>query len=199
MSRCRQDSNLLNKNQGTTTNSQEDLAHAHVSDVEAGLAEVDHQAAGQKVERDSPHEQPLEAAGDADQVSAADQPDGVHEVEDSSDVSGLGEAGVVDYLQEGGEVAGPAVVGDLVGNIQEAGTDDGAVGDKVVGDEGLGGTPAFVGDETDEDEEADDHHCDDLGGFPFAFGVAGDVERGEEEDKSADHEEDADDWMGGAC
>lgn len=107
----------------------------------------------------------------------------------------MGETGVVDHLQEGGEVAGPAVVGDLVGYVQEASADDGAVGEEVVGNEGLGGSPALVGDEADEDEETDDHHCDDLGGFPFAFGVSGDVERGQEEDESADHEEDADDWL----
>lgn len=191
----REDGDLLDEDQRAAADGEEDLTHAHVADVVAGGAEVDHQPAGEDVQRDGDPEEPFEAAGVADAEAAADQPDRVHEVEDGGDVSGLREAGVVDYLQVGGEVVGPAGVGDLVDHVDQAGADDGAVGEEVVWDEGLRGEPALVDHEADQDAESDDHHGDDLGRSPLVFGVAGDVEGGEEEDGAADHEEDADDYV----
>lgn len=125
-------------------------------------AEVNHQATSEKVERNGKHEKPLESASDSDQVTTTEKPDRVHEIEDRSDITGLSEAGVEHDLQEGCEVACPAVIGDLVCDIQKARADDGTIAEKRERDERLWCTPSLINDEGDQDAETDDHHRDDL-------------------------------------
>ena len=83
----------------------------------------------------SDEEHPPEIAGPADEKADAEEEDAGYDIECAADVISFGEGEVVDDLEEGGEVGVPALVGDLIGEFQEAGADDGAVGEEVGGEE----------------------------------------------------------------
>lgn len=122
-----EDGDLLDNDKDCATNRSEDLAHDEVSDREAGAAEVDHQTLGENVDGHSNVEQPLEVSRLGNGKADDEEEDARDHVEGVADVSGMGHADIVDDLEEGGEVVGPAVVGDLVGSAEETGADDRAV------------------------------------------------------------------------
>ena len=90
----------------------------------------------ENVQRDSDEEHPSEIAGSAKDEADAGEEDAGYDVKCAADVAGFGEGEVVYDLQEGGEVGVPAIVRNLVSELEEAGADDGAIGEEVSGNEG---------------------------------------------------------------
>lgn len=78
---------------------------------------MDHEPGSEDVERDGDPKRPLETACAADCVADNEEEDSGYDLECAVYVAGVGDGEVVDYLQEGGEVGGPAVVGHLVDHI----------------------------------------------------------------------------------
>lgn len=185
------DSELLDDDEDAAADGDEDLAHHQVSDGLVGATEVDHEPLGEDVQRHSDVEEPLEAAGAADQVSDNQEEHAGDDVEGVADVAGFGEGEVVDDLQEGGVVVEPAVVGDLVCGVEETGADDGAVFEDLEVEHGDWRCVCFVQDEDDQHHDADDDHRDDVSGGPAIRGLLGDFEREEEDDETGREDEDA--------
>jgi hypothetical protein len=87
-------------------------------DVGVRAAEVDHRAHAEHVERHGGQQKPLEAARDAHERAHEEQPQARDDVEGTAHVARLRDRQVVDDLQERTEVAGPAVIRDLVHSIE---------------------------------------------------------------------------------
>lgn len=170
----------------------EDLTHNNVADVLVRLAEVDHKALGEEVQRDGRVEEPLEVASAADSVTNDEEEDTRDDLEGRVDISSLGRLEVGNDLQERGEVEVPAVVRGLVGHVDEARADDSAVGEELALEEGNGGPVVLPETEQDEDDEADDDHGDDVVGLPAARSVASEREWQKEDGQAATKEEDTD-------
>lgn len=184
-----EDGDLLDDDEDGAADGDKDLAHDLVPDGLVRATEVDHEALGEDVQRYSDVQQPLKPPSPTHQVSDQKEQDTRDHVEGVVDVPGLGEGDVVDDLQVRGEVVVPAVVSDLVGGVEQAGADDGAVGEEVEIQQGLGREELLVEGEGEQQDEADDQHGDDVACCPAVGGRAGDVEW-EEEDHQAHGEED---------
>lgn len=163
------DGDLLSDDNDTTSQSNEDLTHDGVSDGEVGLAEVDHQADTEDVQRYSDDENPLESTSLSDQDTDNEEIDSVDDVEDAGDVTGRSHGHAIDNLQVGSEVSGPAVVGDLVCAAENAGSDDVAVLEQVPREEGDLSDESFPNSKGNQKNETNDKHGDDVSRSPFVL------------------------------
>lgn len=178
--RGREDRELLHDDENAAADRDEDLAHDDVPDVLVRLAEVDHQALREDVQRHRDEQQPPEVAGLADQEPDAQEQHARDDVERAPHVACLGQRQVAHDLQEGREVAVPAVVGDLVRQVQETRSDDGPVGEKLDVQERRPSEEALVQHKQGENHEPDDDHRDDVARAPAVRRTVGEGE-GEEE------------------
>lgn len=79
-------------------------------------------------------------------------------MEHTINVSDVGDEEVADDLQEGGEVAIPAVIRDLVREIEKTYAGDSSVGEEaVVEKQGLGEVDLVESEDGEEDETGHDH------------------------------------------
>lgn len=189
-----QDRKLLDDDEDTATDGDENLAEDEVTDGLVGATEVDHQTLGKDVQGHSDPKEPLEATGAADQVTNEEEQDTGDNVEDVADVSGLSDGEIVHDLQEGGEVVIPAVVAELVSSIQQTGTEDSAVPEEAELEQTSGSEFPLVDDEDKEQAEADHDHSNDVVSAPAVRGTAGDIEGQEEEDKTGGEEDETKDY-----
>lgn len=179
-----EDGDLLHDDEDGTADGDEDLAHDLVSDGLVRATEVDHETLGKDVQRDGDPQEPLESSGATHQVTNQQEQHARNDAERVRDVSGLGDAQVVDNLQVRGEVVGPAVVGDLVRGIEQAGADQGAVLDERPVEQGHGGKEFLVDAEEDQHEAAHHDHGDDVARGPTLGCRRGDIEGNEEDDET---------------
>lgn len=185
---------LLDDDEHTTTDGDENLAEDKVADRLVGATEVDHQALGKDVQGHGDPKEPLEATSAADQETDEEEQDTGNNVKDVADVSGLGDAEIVHDLQEGGEVVIPAIVAELVSSIQQAGTEDSTVPEEAELEQTPGSKLPLVDDENKEQAEADYDHRNDVVSSPAVRGTAGDIEGKEEEDKTGGEEDETKDY-----
>lgn len=144
MVRRREDTDLLDDDEDGPADADEDLTHDDVPDVLVRAAKVDHQALGEDVQRDGDEQHPPKVPGLADQDAHEEQLDTGDDVERAAHVTRLRDGQIVHHLQERGEVAVPAVVADLVREVQETGTDDGAVDEQADVQKGCACDEGFV-------------------------------------------------------
>lgn len=122
MSRGGEHGDLFSNSEHGSTKCDQNLAEYDPSDRLARSSEVNHQTFTEEEERYTTDEKPLESTSSSDQETNGEQPDSSDDVVDGRDVSGLGDRDVEDDLEEGGEVARPAVVCDLPGNVEHTST-----------------------------------------------------------------------------
>lgn len=189
-----QDSELLDDDEDTTSDGDEDLAHDEVADGLVGATEVDHQTLSEDVQGHGDVEEPLEAAGLADQPTDEEEQDTGDDVERVTDVTGFGNAQVVDNLQERGEVVVPAVVGELVGGVEQTSTDNGTVEEEAELEERHGRNEPFVQAEENQHHDTDDDHRDNVARGPAVGSVGGDIEGKEEDAETGREEKDTNNW-----
>ena len=163
----RHEGHLGRDDQRTASKSHKDLRHDHVPDLGVGAAEVDHESDAEKHERHAEVQSyPLEAAGDAHEVPQDQSREARADAVDVADVGSFGDGLVPDDHEHGREVRAPD------GGIKEqeeehkSGKQNGAVRQRLEGDEVDGGEKPFVRDEDDQQHGADDGHGDDLGVLP---------------------------------
>lgn len=125
------------------------------------MAEEDHHGDAAELEEERGEADVLEAAGPADQEADDGAPEAGDDAVDGGDVAGVVDGQVVHDLEVGVEGGVPAVEGDEEEHGGEAGADDGAIGEEVVGDEVVLGPVFLVEREDDEAGGADDDHGDD--------------------------------------
>ena len=145
----------------------EDLAEDDGADILVGAAEADQEAQAQaaqgnaKVEADG-----LVASGVAyQQAHGEGGQDGADEV-GLDDVAGIRHAEVVDHLQDGAEVAVPAVETEEQRSGQDASAKNGTVQEEGIGDECDGGEESLPDSEGDHECDARDQQGDDEGRAP---------------------------------
>lgn len=114
---CCEDGELHAQDEDAATHRDEDFAHNEIPDLPIRRAEVDHQTQREDVERDANVEEPLEATRSANRIADDEEEDARDDLEGAVDVARFGDGEVVDDLEEGREVAGPAVVGHLVCHV----------------------------------------------------------------------------------
>lgn len=182
MVHSRHDRDLLDEDKRRPCERDEDLTHDEVADALLRGAEIDHEPDGEDIKRHRAVEQPLEATGATDREADDEKPAAGNDVEDAADVAGLGDGEAVHDLEEGGEVAVPAVVGDLPGCVEGEDAGDGAVRHEGVGDEGDAGCEGFVQGEEDESGEAGDQHANYAGRRPAVGREVSETEGEEEKD-----------------
>jgi hypothetical protein len=106
-----------------------------------------------------------------------------------ADITSCGGRKVIDHLEERGEVAVPAVVGDHVDEVQKTDTDNGAAGEELEAKEWLRGNEALVSTEDGQENDAQNDHRNDVGGVPTLRGAASNGEGKEEDDKASGEQE----------
>lgn len=185
----RKDSQLSAENEDTTGHGKEDLTHDNVPDVSPRLTEMDHQSHAEDVEGNADPQDPFKAARPADEPARNEQEHKRDGAERVADISCVGDIQTIHDLQEGGEVAGVARVGDLVCHVQETGAQDGAVREEFIIQERHGGQQALIEAEDDEHDQADYNHRDDIARL-VAVRCGASQGKGEEEDNPAASEED---------
>ena len=179
---------LLADHERSAGEGDEYLAHHNVADVDVRLPEVNHEARGQDVQRDSEAQREvLEPHGELDEQADENGEEAGSDAVDVVDVAGVLDALVVHDLHVRVVVRVPAVEGDKDGGREAAGTEDGAVEDELEGDEALAREELLVYSKTNQAETANDEHGDDCAGLP---GI--DLEVGERHGKQKEHETRAD-------
>jgi len=186
--------NLLGHRKGPTSDGDEALAHYNVPYASAGPSEVDHQALSEDIEWHREPIKPLESAGPLDRKTNDDAPHAGDDVVRGADVPSLSDGGAVDNLEVGGEIAVPAVVGDLPGCGEKTGAEQCAVDEEMVRNERLGREIAFDEVGADEKDDAKNQHGDDVSGFPSIWRSVCKGEGKEEEREAGSQDEDAKDW-----
>lgn len=184
-----QDRKLLDDDEDTATNGDQDLAEDEVTDGLVGATEINHQTLCKDVQGHGDPKKPLEATSAADQETNEEEQNTGDNVEDAADVSGLGDGEIIHDLQEGGEVIIPAVVAELVSSIQQTGTENSAVPEEAELEQTSGSELPLVDDEDKEQAEADHDHSNDIVSSPAVRGAASDIEGQEEEDKTGGEED----------
>lgn len=81
---------------------------------------MDHQTQGENVKRNANVEKPSETTCPTDRITDDEEKNTRDNLKGAIDISSLGDGEIVDNLQEGYKVAGPAVVGHLICHVQEA-------------------------------------------------------------------------------
>jgi len=155
---------------------------------------MDHETESEDVNGDSEVESPLVVAGLSDEETDDEEKHAGNNLESRVDISSLGRLKVDNNLQEGSKEVVPGVVGDLVGQINHAGGDDGSVEEEAALEERDRGKPVLPDTEEDEGAEANDDHGDDVAGAPTVGGVGGKVEREKKDDKATTKEQDSNDY-----
>ena len=119
------DGDLVANDDGAGRDGNKDLAHDDVADGAVRSAEVDHEAQPQDAQGNTEVEADgsVAARGADEQARGEGRQDGAHGVR-LDDVAGVGDAQVVHHLQEGAEVAGPAVVADVQRRGEDASAED---------------------------------------------------------------------------
>ena len=97
-------------------------------------------------------------------------------------------------LQEGGVVRDPAVVGDLVADIEGAGAHDRARAHDLPLQERHGSEELFAESEGDEAHDAENEHGDDATVAPRVGEGSSEVEGKQEQDEAGEEKERAEDW-----
>jgi hypothetical protein len=176
-------------NEDATSDRNEDLGHDEITDVSSRLAKVDHQALGEDVKRKTDPQKPLEVSGFTDTPANKEQEETRNNAEGVVDITGLGNGKVVDNLQEGGKVAVPAVVRNLISHIQEACANNSSVGQEVELQERHWGKKELIQGEGDQQDESNDKHGNNVARTPAMGGRTSDVEREKEDDQASGKQE----------
>lgn len=191
-----QDSELLDNNEDRTANGDEDLTHDLIAHALVWTTEVDHQTLGKDIQRYGDVQKPSEVASAANDPTDTEEKDTRNNVEDIDDVTGGGNAQVIDNLQEVLEVHTPTVVGELIGSIQKTGTDDGTVSEEGEVHHGLRRKVSLPNSEEEEHGESDHNHSDNVTSSPAIRSFSCDIERQFKQDETGSEHEDTDDyWM----
>ena len=189
-----EDGDLLGDDHGAAGEGEEDLAHDEVADGLVGPAEVDHEALAEHVERDGDEDDPAVALGLLDGEADDEEPDAGDDVEDGRDVAGVLQRQAAVDLQEGGVVGDPAVVGDLVADVEGAGAHDRARAHDLPLQERYGSEELFAKSEGDEAHDTENEHGDDATVAPRVGEGSSEVEWKQEQDKTGEEKERAEDW-----
>lgn len=180
-----EDGQLHAEDEDAAGHREEDLAHDDVPDVAVGLAEVDHEADGEDVQRHADPEDPLEPARDADEVARGEEAEERHGAERVGHVARLGQAEVVHHHEEGREVTRVAVVRDLVRHVEQARPQHAPVQEEARLEERRGRHVDLVQREQDQHHEPDHDHGDDVVGPPAVRGPRGQREWQQEHRQAA--------------
>ena len=181
MGRGGHDGNLVADDDRPRGEGDEYLAHDDVANVAVGLAEVDHQAQPEDAEGDAK----VEADGLVASRVAYQQTRGerAHDGTDGvglGDIAGIGDAEVVHYLQEGAEIAIPAVETHKQHSRKDAGARDRTIQEERIGDECNGGEESLPCSEQNHKKDTKDQQADGEGRAP-PFCLQGvEIERQEE-------------------
>ena len=161
------DGDLVADDDGAGGERYQDLAHDDVADVTVGPAEGDHQPHTQDAQRNTEEEADgLIASGKAYQQAHGESgQDGAHGVS-LNDVAGTGHAQVIHYLQEGAEVAVPAVVTEKQRSGKDASAEDGTIQEERIWNECDGSEEPLPYSKGDHKCDARDQQADDKGGAP---------------------------------
>lgn len=154
------DSHISADDESAATESNEDLAHNYVSDVVAGLAEMDHETDAENLQAQGCESDPFEATRYTDGDGDDDTPETRSDAVDVVDVAGVCDGERVYCLEVCEEIGVPAVEGDEEEGDEQAGADDGAVCEEVEGDEGGGADESFVEGEDYQAHDADNEEGD---------------------------------------
>lgn len=163
---------LLTNDQHTTRESNEDLTHDHIPNICILTAKMNHQPGTQEHQRRREAQaRVLEFLDHADPEPEDGGPDARSDGVDGGHVAGFGYVQIVDDHYEVVEVAVPAVKAEVDDCGKEAGAEDGAVPEKVVGDEVDPGAPSLPGCEDKEENETDDYFGDEGGVMVFCSAI----------------------------
>lgn len=109
-------------------------------------------------------------------------------MESAVNISGIGDGEVAHDLQERREVAVPAIVRNLVGEVEKTCSNDGSIGEEAVIQERRFGHVGLVQTEANECDETDNDHGDDVPSLP-AVGRRRSKSEGQQEDCQASSKE----------
>jgi len=133
---------------------------------------MDHEAHTKDFKTEHGESEVFKTACDANENGEDDAPEARSDAVDVIDVAGVGNGEVVDCLEVVIEGRIPAVEADEEEGGEEAGTDDGAIGEQVEWYEGFACDELFVEGEEEEEEGSQGEHGDNEGGF-VAFCLVG--------------------------
>ena len=176
------------KDEDTASHGDEDLAHDDKANLDVWLAEVYHQAQAKRIQWNGDIEQPLEAPSTTYEVPNDEEENSGHDLERAVDIAGLGDRKVAYHLQEGGEIAVPAVVRDLVRRINKAGADDCPIEKEFVLQKRCRSPVCLVHAESNKHKETDDDHRDDVVCLPTIGRRCCEIEWEEEYSEAAGEE-----------
>lgn len=89
----------------------------------------------------------------------------------------------------------PAVIGDLITEVQHASTENSPGRENLPRKEWNRSDETLCQSEADEHHKPKDQHSDDISLFPTVFGGSGDGKREEKQDQSASEKEDSQHWV----
>jgi hypothetical protein len=146
---------------------------------------------GQDVEGNANPEKPLEVSCLANAPTNKEEEETGNDVESVGDISGFCDGKIVDNLQKGREIVVPAVVRELIRQVQKTGTNQRSVSQEVELQERNWREVELIQGEHDEENESNNDHRDDVSCSPSVGGHGRDVERQEEDDQTGGKQEDA--------
>lgn len=190
----RQNGELYAENEYAASYREENLTHDDVPNISARLTEMNHQPQPKDIERHAHPQYPFESTRDADEPSGKEEKDKRDHAKGITDIPSCSHIRLVHHLQERSEITCIAVVGDLIGHVEETCAHDRAVDEEFVIQKWRRGEVDFIEAEDDEHDKADDDHGDDVACLPAVGGCTGESEGEKEDDEAAGEKYDSDDY-----
>lgn len=183
-------SHLLADDKGSSRESDEDLAHDDVSNVDIWLTELNHETNTENGERNTKVKgEALESTGPSDVDTDDKREEARSDTVDVGNVTGLSDIETVDNLEERGEVTIPDVEFDEEDSAEETTSKYGAICKERILDVCNWCEVLLVDSEGSQKNDTEDDHADDHRGFPAESLVGVKVEWEEEECETTTEEE----------
>lgn len=187
-------SHLLTDDKGSPGESDEDLAHDDVSNVDVWLTKLDHETNTEDGERNTEvKSEPLEVTRPSNVDTDDEGEEARSDTVDVGNITCLSDIKSVDDLEEGGEVTVPDVEFDEENSTKKTSSKDSAVGKKRVFDVSNWCKVFLVNGKESQEHDTENDHADDHRGFPAKSLVRVQVEWEEEERKTTTEEENTED------
>ena len=179
------DGHLLANDKSAASHGDEDLAHDDVANVDARLAELNHEGNSQYHQRHAKVKcQPFKPAAPPNNDTDNQGPEAASHVVGSPDICRFRQRQADNHLEKGREEAVPDVKADEANRAQNARAHDGPIHQQLVRDELHGRHVLLVEGKDDEKDNADNKHGNDHGGPPLLSLELVDVE-GQQEQRHA--------------